>query len=134
MATSPFQEIQALAERSMLSRPAGFQLPAETIDEMERNGVRPEEIDTIIAPREEILTRGTAGASLTPQQSDRAARLAHIISFAERVFGSRDKAFFWLRMPSEQLEGQTPISYLSTETGARFVEEMLVRIDHGIAA
>jgi putative toxin-antitoxin system antitoxin component (TIGR02293 family) len=130
MSTNPFGRIEKLAEQTMLRRPAGFELPAETITEMVSHGVMEEEIRQIVAAPAELAGR----MQLTPEQSDRAARLAHVISFAERVFGSRDKAFFWLRLPSEQLEGRTPISYLSTETGARFVEEMLVRIDHGIAA
>jgi len=134
MVPSPFQEIEALAERRMLSEPRGFELPAETIRDMESHGVRPEEIEAIVAPRRDIRARLAHGDTLTPEQSDRAARLARVINLAARVFGSQEKAFLWLRLPSDQLEGRTPIGYLSTETGARFVEEMLIRIDHGIAA
>jgi len=32
------------------------------------------------------------------------------------------------------LNGETPIAFLASEEGARLVEEMLYRIDHGMAA
>ena len=40
----------------------------------------------------------------------------------------------WLRKPKKALSGETPLAYLATEEGARVVEEMLHRIDHGLLA
>lgn len=127
---SAFRQIQAMAEASIADDPQGLVLPGRIVDEMVSEGVARAEI-------EQILGTGAAATPvdvLSPEQSERAARLAHAVALAERVFASREKAFLWLRMPSDELEGRTPFAYLTTETGARFVEEMLIRIDHGIAA
>lgn len=130
---SAFQEIDLLAEETVLSSPDSFRLPARTIREMTENGITEAEISQIVGSTVELESSIVSG-TLSPEQSERAARLAHIVSMAERIFADREKAFLWLRLPSETLDGNTPIRYLSTEAGARFVEEMLVRIDHGIAA
>lgn len=57
-----------------------------------------------------------------------------IINTAIRVFGDPDKALRWLSKPKQSLGGATPISMLGTEHGRQGVEDMLVRIDHGMAA
>ena len=75
-----------------------------------------------------------AAASLTKLQSDRAFRLASVVLMANRVFGETEKAFMWLRRPNKLLDGKMPISSLETEAGSRAVEDILIRIDHGIAA
>lgn len=130
MPISEFRQIEALAESSVSDDPEAFRLPSQVVREMVAGGVAPEEISRIIGIGPTDLTADR----LTSGQSDRAVRLARVVALAERVFGSRDQAFVWLRLPSNQLEGRTPFAYLTTETGARFVEEMLIRIDHGIAA
>ena len=71
---------------------------------------------------------------LTKSQSDRAFRIAAVTLLANRVFGDTAKAFVWLRRENTLLDGQTPISSLETEAGSRAVEDILIRIDHGIAA
>jgi putative toxin-antitoxin system antitoxin component (TIGR02293 family) len=66
--------------------------------------------------------------------NEEALRLAHIAELARRVFGDAGKADRWLRKPKCELNGATPRAYLSSESGARTVEQMLHRIDHGMAA
>jgi putative toxin-antitoxin system antitoxin component (TIGR02293 family) len=53
---------------------------------------------------------------------------------ANRVFGDKAKAHRWLRKPKRSLGGDTPLTYLGSETGARVVEDMLLRIESGILA
>jgi uncharacterized protein (DUF2384 family) len=50
------------------------------------------------------------------------------------VFGEPEKAHRWLRKAKRELKGETPLAYLASEAGARIVEEMLFRIEHGIFA
>jgi putative toxin-antitoxin system antitoxin component (TIGR02293 family) len=71
---------------------------------------------------------------LTKTQSDRAFRIANVTLLANRVFGDISKAFLWLRRENKLLGGKTPISSIETEAGSRAVEDILIRIDHGIAA
>jgi len=91
------------------------------------------EIDSVILPRKTLSHRRTLGA-LTPEQSDRLVRVVRAIAAAEQTFGSQEKAARWLRRPSAALEGDTPLSLLDTGEGAKEVENLLARIDHGLAA
>jgi putative toxin-antitoxin system antitoxin component (TIGR02293 family) len=55
-----------------------------------------------------------------------------VISLAESVYGSRERALAWLRNPHLRLDGRTPLSPLNTDTGSRILEELLVQIDEGM--
>jgi putative toxin-antitoxin system antitoxin component (TIGR02293 family) len=65
-------------------------------------------------------------------ETDKALRLARITELGEKVFGNKEKANRWLRKQKRSLDGQSPLTYLGSEAGARVVEEMLLRIDSGI--
>ncbi len=64
-------------------------------------------------------------------QSDRVARLFRVWSKAQETFGDRAKARLWMERPTRPLSGKSPMQLLDTESGARLVEELLYRIDHG---
>jgi uncharacterized protein (DUF2384 family) len=53
----------------------------------------------------------------------------YVVELAGRVFGGAAKAAEWLEQPRLQLGGHTPMEVLSTEGGARRVEELLAQID-----
>jgi putative toxin-antitoxin system antitoxin component (TIGR02293 family) len=91
------------------------------------------EIDRVVLPRKTLANRKRLGA-LTAEQSDRLLRVARIIAAAEEVFGNADKADAWLRRATTALDGERPLDLLDTEEGAREVETLLTRIDHGIGA
>ena len=59
-------------------------------------------------------------------------RVARVLSQAESVYESRDRALAWLRRPNPRLRGRTPLEMLKTDTGSRLVEELLVQIDEGM--
>jgi putative toxin-antitoxin system antitoxin component (TIGR02293 family) len=130
---SAFVLISETAGLNSVSELESFALPADVITEFEQNGIKPDEIDTIIGPRDELIRLVDEHAKLSPDQSDRAARLAKVVSLAEHVFGSEEKAFMWLRFPNAELEGRRPLECLVREPAARAVEEALNRIDYGIA-
>lgn len=91
------------------------------------------EIDRVILPRKTLSHRRKIG-TLTPEQSDRLLRVASIIAAAEETFGSQEKASRWLRRPSKALQGDAPMALLDTTEGSREVENLLHRIDQGLAA
>jgi putative toxin-antitoxin system antitoxin component (TIGR02293 family) len=95
-------------------------------------GYSDEEIYNLVVPKRTLARRTAEKQPLSAQETDRAVRLARIGKMAEQVFGNADKAHRWLRKPKPSLQGETPLNYLASETGARVVEEMLTRIDHGI--
>jgi putative toxin-antitoxin system antitoxin component (TIGR02293 family) len=73
-----------------------------------------------------------AASRLTPAQSDRLFRLARIVGFAEEVFEDGERAHRWLKEPQRGLGNRSPLSLLSTEAGAREVEDLLGRIEFGV--
>jgi putative toxin-antitoxin system antitoxin component (TIGR02293 family) len=102
--------------------------------ELEERGYSEEEIEALVVPRRTLARRRAAKEPLTVEETDKALRLERIAVLAERVFGDAAKARRWLRKPKNSLEGETPLAFLASEAGARRVEEMLQRIDHGMAA
>ena len=71
---------------------------------------------------------------LSQVQSDRFTRFLRLFQMATDTFGSPNKGIDWLNRSTRALDGQTPMGLLDTEAGARLVETLLTRIDHGIAA
>lgn len=72
-----------------------------------------------------------AGKTLGPQASQTAARLSHILSMAERVWGNEADATEWLNSPHAELQGSTPLSLLKTEAGGRAIEALLAALEYG---
>jgi putative toxin-antitoxin system antitoxin component (TIGR02293 family) len=66
------------------------------------------------------------------EESDRVLRLVRVLSSAEEVYGSRERALAWLRRPHPRLDARSPLSLLRTDTGSRIVEELLLQIDEGM--
>jgi len=91
------------------------------------------ELDRLAIPRKTLAHRRALGR-LTPEQSDRLARILRVIGTAEEVFGDPGRAHVWLRRPTSALDGEAPLELLDTDPGARQVEALLGRIAHGIAA
>jgi putative toxin-antitoxin system antitoxin component (TIGR02293 family) len=60
------------------------------------------------------------------------ARLMSISVHAGEVFANQEKAIHWLRSPNPSLEGKTPLEAAQTGRGYREVEDVLVRIEHGV--
>ena len=59
-------------------------------------------------------------------------RAIRVLSRAEAVYGTRERALAWLRRANPHLDGRLPLSLLKTDTGSRIVEELLVQIDEGM--
>jgi putative toxin-antitoxin system antitoxin component (TIGR02293 family) len=122
------------------SAPTGFvAAPAtraepEALADLFRHGYSEDEIFALVVPKRTLARRKAAREPLTIEETDKALRLARIAVQAERVFGEAGKAQRWLRKPKRELRGETPLAYLASEAGARAVEEMLFRIEHGIFA
>jgi len=72
-----------------------------------------------------------ADKTLGPQASQSVARLSHILSIAQRVWGNERDATEWLNSPHPELRGATPLSFLRTESGARAIEALLGALEFG---
>lgn len=108
--------------------------PGATDALLAAGGITAEELYRIVIPRRTLALRRQKGQPLTPEESDRLARVARVLTAADDAFGNPEKAYRWLRKPNRGLGGQVPLELLSTEAGARIVEQALERIVHGIFA
>jgi putative toxin-antitoxin system antitoxin component (TIGR02293 family) len=95
-------------------------------------GLERTEIDATVIPSRTLQHRRSRREKLTMEESDRVLRVVRVLSSAEAVYGSRERALAWLRRENPRLEGRAPLSLLKTDTGSRMVEELLVQIDEGM--
>lgn len=65
-------------------------------------------------------------------ESERLARVRRIYNRAIEVFEDPELAKQWLKEPLFHLQNIAPIDFLETELGAREVENLLGRIEHGV--
>lgn len=119
------QDLVKLVEQRLSSR---------AIDALRESGVTDEEVYSLIVPRRTLTHRRARREALSRDESDRVVRVARVIALCQEVFGDRERGWRWLRDAKRQFQGRTPLGLLATEAGARLVEELLYRIDEGMAA
>ena len=90
------------------------------------------EIDSSVIPSRTLVHRRSRREKLTLEESDRVMRIMRVLASTEKVYGSRERALAWLRKPKARLEGRVPLSLLTSDTGSRIVEELLIQIDEGM--
>src|SRR5579862_3182535 len=121
---------RGVSEATIFPTRQGF--PLEVVDRALAAGkLSLAELDRLVLPRKTLAHRRILG-SLTPDQSDRLARVLRMINEAEETFGDPAKAHAWLRRPSALLDGEAPLDRLDTDAGIRQVEALLGRIGHGL--
>jgi putative toxin-antitoxin system antitoxin component (TIGR02293 family) len=109
-------------------------LATGAIEGLRRSGLTDDEIYSLIIPRRTLTHRRARREALSREESDRAVRLARIVALGEQVFGDSERAWRWLRAAKRQFHGRSPLQVTATEAGARLIEELLYRIDEGMAA
>lgn len=109
-------------------------MPASALDRLaEQLGVSLAEVQLVVGiPAATAARKRAANDILKPAFSDRAFRIARMLTLATDVLESREKAAHWMREPNRALRGEAPLRLLDTEIGAREVETVLERIEHGI--
>lgn len=109
-------------------------LPTRVIKRLIDRGLKRNEVFDIIIPLRTFKHRRSRHQPLSKEESERAVRTARILARAQAVIGDENSALEWLRAPKARFEGRAPIQMLSTETGGRLVEQMLIQIDEGMFA
>jgi putative toxin-antitoxin system antitoxin component (TIGR02293 family) len=79
-----------------------------------------------------IARRKEAGKPLDRTTSERLVRLAGLYARAAEVIGDERLARQWMQTPREAFAGKTPFEMAQTELGAREVEDLLLRVEHGV--
>ncbi len=82
--------------------------------------------------RSRTLSRRKDAGRLEAMESDRLFRLARVFAHALEVFEVSERARDWLETENRALGGQRPLELLDTDAGAREVDDVLGRIEHGI--
>jgi putative toxin-antitoxin system antitoxin component (TIGR02293 family) len=135
--------VEALGGRATLDRsvesPADLSahiragLPYASLESvMAKFDLRREEVSSALHLPPRTLARRKQEQRLSPDESDRLFRLVRLASQAVQVLGSEERASLWLRRGNRALGGYPPIELLDTDVGARQVEEVLGRIEHGV--
>ena len=78
------------------------------------------------------LSRRKGEGRLDTDESERLCRIGALFDRALEVLGDRAAARTWFQTPLRALAGQSPLEYADTEPGAREVEDLLGRIEHGV--
>jgi len=118
---------------SELIRTIEVGLPVSEFEDLQESlGVPADRLAPLLAISKATLHRRKAGGVLSPGESDRVLRYAQLMGLAIDVFESEDAARAWLKAPQVGLGGEVPLNYAHTEVGAREVEDLLGRIEHGV--
>jgi putative toxin-antitoxin system antitoxin component (TIGR02293 family) len=80
-----------------------------------------------------LSRRRHSGQPLDSGRSDRLLRFARLFRLAVELHdGDEEAARDWLRKPARALDGETPLDRAETEAGAREVENLIGRLEHGV--
>ncbi|HXG69795.1 MAG TPA: antitoxin Xre/MbcA/ParS toxin-binding domain-containing protein [Gemmatimonadaceae bacterium] len=112
--------LKGLAYSSLLRLHRNSTLSAATIAESAQ-----------ITPR--TLARRKMSGKLEPDESDRLVRVSRIVGRALELFeGDTTAARVWLLGSQTGLGGAVPLELAKTDVGAREVENLIGRLEHGI--
>jgi putative toxin-antitoxin system antitoxin component (TIGR02293 family) len=100
-----------------------------------RSGLPGAALAGLVGIPERTLARRKSKGKFTPEESERLLRLGTVFEQAVELFeGDRAAALRWLSAPRKALEGKTPLAYARTELGAREVEDLIGRLEHGVVS
>jgi len=99
------------------------------------SGLTLETIARVVEIPPRTLIRRQASGKLTKPESERLLRLSLVFEKAVNLFeGDAESARAWLSRSNKALGGETPLSAVETEIGAREVEDLIGRLEHGVFA
>jgi len=91
-----------------------------------------ERLATLLGMSRATLHRRKKSGHLDRTESDRLVRYARLFSRASSALGGTAGARSWLSAPARAFHGERPLDYADTEIGAREVEALLGRLEHGV--
>jgi putative toxin-antitoxin system antitoxin component (TIGR02293 family) len=109
-------------------------LPFEALRRFEANsGLEPALVLSVLGIPERTLARRRTAGRLAPEESERLLRIGMVFERAVALFdGDVRSAVGWLTSAKKALGGETPLRYARTEPGAREVENLIGRVEHGV--
>jgi putative toxin-antitoxin system antitoxin component (TIGR02293 family) len=99
---------------------------------LDRYGLTAAEVAPVLGVPSRTLARRKKEGRFHADESDRLIRFGRIAALAEETLGTPAKAAAWLRRSNRALDNEAPLRQLDTDLGCRQVEDLLLRIAHGI--
>lgn len=130
-----FHELGLRPERAALIDAVKDGLPTRVfVDLARRLGVAEAALADVVGLSVSTLQRRKRAGELTPAEGEHVLRVAALLERARQVFGAEDVAADWLTQDNLALGHATPLRMADTELGAREVEDLLGRLEHGVYA
>jgi len=109
-------------------------LSFEALERFQRNlALSMKDLAEVIQIRTRTLNRRKEEGRLQPDESDRLVRASRVFGKALELFeGDVQAARRWLAAPQKALGGERPLAAAGTDVGAREVENLIGRLEHGI--
>jgi putative toxin-antitoxin system antitoxin component (TIGR02293 family) len=90
------------------------------------------QVAELIRVSSRTLARRKESGRLQPDESDRLLRLSRLVGLALQLFeGDLAQTRAWLHTPHRSLGGVSPLDFATTDIGAREVEHLIGRLEHG---
>ena len=108
--------------------------PFETLLHLEENsGLPVATLAAVMGIPERTLARRKAAGKFEPNESERLLRIATLFEQCVELFeGDVAAAVRWLTAGKKALNDEAPLAYARTELGAREVEDLIGRVEHGV--
>ena len=111
---------------------AGFSY--KTFERFQRNiDLQTEELASLVRIKVRTLARRREAGRLTADESDRLLRASRVFGKALALFeGDVEAARSWFSSPAPALKDRAPQDVSTTDVGAREVENLIGRLEHGV--
>jgi putative toxin-antitoxin system antitoxin component (TIGR02293 family) len=121
-------------DAASILRAAQEGLAYQAFERFQRNaGLSQAQVAGVMQIAARTLTRRRTEGRFRPDESDRLLRAGRVFGRALSLFeGDRIAARNWLGNPQPALGGAIPLKLVETEFGAREVEAVIGRIEHGV--
>jgi putative toxin-antitoxin system antitoxin component (TIGR02293 family) len=101
----------------------------------ETSGLTLERIKRVAGISEGTFARRKGSGRLSPAESERLLRVGRVFERAAELYdGDRVGAVQWLETQIPALGNRRPLELAMTEPGAREVEDLITRIEHGVVS
>jgi len=108
-------------------------LPFTSFEKLRRSlGVTARELADVLLIAGRTLARRREEGRMHTDESERLYRLAKLFDSASAITDTPEQARHWFTTPKRALGGATPLAFSDTEPGAREVEHLIGRLEHGV--
>ena len=108
-------------------------LPLKMFEQLCKSlGVPEKELCRILKIPASTLARRKKSGQLSFEESERVFRISRLYEKALEVFNKPELSRKWFKEPAWALGDVAPLEYSDTELGAKEVEDLLGRIEHGV--